>query len=81
MVRSGESGGVLDEVLLTLAEARESEDDIRKKVQAALAYPLLIGAGRHRDRVHYDQLPASENHLPLIEGGKDVSALPGAPLN
>lgn len=42
MVRSGESGGILDVVLARLADAREKEDEVRKKVQAALAYPALV---------------------------------------
>ncbi|NQU39279.1 MAG: type II secretion system F family protein [Lentisphaerae bacterium] len=41
MVRSGESGGVLDTVLTRLAEAMDQEDDIRRRVQSAVAYPLL----------------------------------------
>jgi type II secretory pathway component PulF len=42
MVRAGESGGALDVVLQRLTEAREKEDEIRRRVQAALAYPALI---------------------------------------
>lgn len=42
MVRSGESGGVLDAVLQRLADAREEEEALRRKVQAAVAYPVLI---------------------------------------
>jgi type II secretory pathway component PulF len=42
MVRSGEWGGVLDTILTRLADAREQEDDLRRKVQAALAYPILV---------------------------------------
>jgi len=42
MVRSGESGGVLDTILLSLSDAREAEEDFRRKVQAAIAYPTLI---------------------------------------
>lgn len=42
MVRSGESGGRLETVLQRLAESREKEEDLRRKVQSALAYPLLI---------------------------------------
>lgn len=42
MVRSGESGGVLDQVLYRMAESREQEEDIRRKIQAAVAYPALI---------------------------------------
>ncbi|MDA1045188.1 MAG: type II secretion system F family protein [Verrucomicrobia bacterium] len=42
MVRAGESGGVLDATLTSLAAAREKEDDMRRKVQAAMAYPMLV---------------------------------------
>ena len=42
MVRSGEKGGILAEVLYKLAEHREKEQDIRQKIQAAMAYPLFI---------------------------------------
>ncbi len=42
MVRAGESGGVLDVSLARLADAREKEEDSRRKVQAAMAYPLLV---------------------------------------
>jgi len=42
MVRSGEMGGVLDTILFRLAEAGEAEEETRRKVQAAMAYPLLV---------------------------------------
>jgi type II secretory pathway component PulF len=42
MVRSGESAGMLEEVLLRLAEARESDDELRSRVVTALAYPALV---------------------------------------
>jgi type II secretory pathway component PulF len=42
MVHSGESGGALDTVLSRLAEAREREEELRRKVQAAAAYPALV---------------------------------------
>jgi type IV pilus assembly protein PilC len=42
MVESGESGGVLDTMLFRLAEAREAEEENRRKVQAAMAYPVLV---------------------------------------
>lgn len=48
MVRAGESAGLLDTVLLRLAETREKEETVRRQVQTALAYPMLIlvvGAG------------------------------------
>lgn len=42
MVRAGETGGVLDTILFRLADARESEEETRRKIQAAIAYPILI---------------------------------------
>jgi len=42
MVRSGEVGGVLPAVLARLAEFAEKDDELRAKVRAALAYPVLI---------------------------------------
>lgn len=42
MVRSGEMGGVLDTILFRLAEAGEAEEETRRKVQAAMAYPALV---------------------------------------
>ncbi len=42
MVRSGESAGVLDTVLSRLADAREKDEELKRKVQAAMAYPLLV---------------------------------------
>ena len=42
MVRAGESAGLLDTMLLRLAEAREREEEMRRKVQAAMAYPTLV---------------------------------------
>jgi len=42
LVRSGESAGILDVILLRLAEARDKEEEVRKKLQAAMAYPMLV---------------------------------------
>jgi type IV pilus assembly protein PilC len=42
MVEAGESGGVLDTILFRLAEAREVEEESRRKVQSAMAYPVLV---------------------------------------
>jgi len=42
MVQSGESGGVLDEVLYKIAEHREKEQLMRRKIQSALAYPMVM---------------------------------------
>ena len=42
MVKSGESAGMLDEILMRLAEARESDDELRSRVVGAIAYPALV---------------------------------------
>lgn len=42
MVASGETGGVLDTMLYRLGDAREQEDENRRRVQAAMAYPILV---------------------------------------
>ena len=42
MVRAGEASGALDVILSRLADSREKEEDIRRQLQAALAYPVLI---------------------------------------
>ncbi|MBV8642700.1 MAG: type II secretion system F family protein [Candidatus Eremiobacteraeota bacterium] len=42
MVRAGEAGGILDDVLDRLAALLERDADLRKKVRAALAYPAVV---------------------------------------
>jgi type II secretory pathway component PulF len=42
MVRAGESAGKLDIILQRLADAREKEDEVRRRVQSAMAYPALV---------------------------------------
>ncbi|OIO38396.1 MAG: hypothetical protein AUJ75_02910 [Candidatus Omnitrophica bacterium CG1_02_49_10] len=44
MVRSGELGGMLDNVLKNLADFSENESEVRSKISAAMAYPVLIAA-------------------------------------
>jgi type IV pilus assembly protein PilC len=43
MVRAGEMGGILDEVLNRVASQLEKEDSIRRAVKSAMVYPILIG--------------------------------------
>ena len=43
MVRAGEIGGILDDVLNRLAAQLEKEDSIRRAVRSAMVYPTLIG--------------------------------------
>jgi type IV pilus assembly protein PilC len=44
MVKAGEIGGVLDEVLNRLATQLEKDDSIRRAVKSAMVYPILIGS-------------------------------------
>lgn len=43
MVRAGEAGGTLSLVLARLADFLENQVAFRRKVQAAMAYPILMG--------------------------------------
>ncbi|HSX52903.1 MAG TPA: type II secretion system F family protein [Patescibacteria group bacterium] len=42
MVRAGESGGILDEILKRLASQVEQDASIRKKIKGAMMYPIVI---------------------------------------
>jgi type IV pilus assembly protein PilC len=42
MVRAGEIGGMLDGVLLRIADQLEKEADLRRKVISAMIYPLFV---------------------------------------
>lgn len=42
MVRAGEAGGILDEILKRLASQVEKDATIRKKIKSASAYPVAI---------------------------------------
>lgn len=42
LIKSGEQGGVLYEVLYRIAEYREKEQAVARKIQAALAYPAVM---------------------------------------
>lgn len=42
MVRAGEAGGILDEILKRLAAQVEKDASIRKKIKSASAYPIAI---------------------------------------
>jgi type IV pilus assembly protein PilC len=42
MVRAGEIGGMLDGVLLRIADQLEKEADLRRKVKSAMIYPLFV---------------------------------------
>jgi type IV pilus assembly protein PilC len=44
MVRAGEIGGILDEVLNRVATQLEKEDSIRRAVKSAMVYPIMIGS-------------------------------------
>jgi type IV pilus assembly protein PilC len=42
MVRAGEAGGVLEEVLTRLAEFQEKAERIKAKIKSAMVYPLVV---------------------------------------
>src|SRR5438067_633126 len=42
MVRAGETGGVLDQVLLRLADNTEKEVELRQRVKSAMTYPVVV---------------------------------------
>ncbi len=44
MVRAGETGGVLDSVLLRVADTLEKQVELRNKVKSAMTYPIMVGA-------------------------------------
>ena len=44
MVRAGELGGILDEVLNRVALQLERDDSIRRAVKSAMVYPIMIGS-------------------------------------
>ena len=43
MVRSGETGGMLDEVLLRLSVTLEKQLELQRKIKSAMAYPIAVG--------------------------------------
>ncbi len=43
MVKAGEAGGILDEILKRLASQVEQESSMRKKIKSAMTYPVVIG--------------------------------------
>ena len=42
MVRSGETGGVLEEALERIADQLEKDDSLRRQVKSAMAYPTVV---------------------------------------
>src|SRR5215210_5940636 len=42
MVKAGEIGGMLDGVLLRIADQLEKDQDLRRKVRAAMTYPIVV---------------------------------------
>jgi type IV pilus assembly protein PilC len=45
LIKSGELGGVLDEVLVRLSEDMEKKEELRAKVKGAMIYPAIIMVG------------------------------------
>jgi type IV pilus assembly protein PilC len=44
MVKAGETGGVLDEVLVRVADLFEQEASLRARIKSAMTYPIAMGA-------------------------------------
>jgi type IV pilus assembly protein PilC len=44
MVKAGETGGVLDDVLLSLAAQIEKEVELRRQIKSAMTYPVVVVA-------------------------------------
>ena len=42
MVRSGETGGALDDVLLRLASSLEKQVELKRKIKSAMTYPVAV---------------------------------------
>src|ERR671916_734429 len=42
MVRAGEIGGILDGVLLRIADQLERDQDLRRKIRSAMTYPVVV---------------------------------------
>src|SRR4028119_989400 len=42
MTRAGEIGGILDGVLLRVADQLEKDQDLRRKVKSAMTYPIVV---------------------------------------
>jgi type IV pilus assembly protein PilC len=42
MVKAGESGGILEETLLRVADQLEKDDALRRQIRAAMVYPVLV---------------------------------------
>jgi type IV pilus assembly protein PilC len=42
MVKAGETGGVLDDVLLELADMIEEEVELRRRIKSAMTYPVVV---------------------------------------
>src|SRR5215217_7138281 len=42
MVKAGEIGGILDGVLLRVADQLEKDQDLRRKIKSAMIYPILV---------------------------------------
>lgn len=42
MVRAGEIGGVLDEVLIRVASQLEKDQELRRKIKSAMTYPTVV---------------------------------------
>ncbi len=56
MMRAGEAGGILDDILKKLATQIEKQASIRKKIKSASTYPVVIFFCYHHRLLRHDGL-------------------------
>jgi hypothetical protein len=71
MVRAGETSGTLEVVLQRLADIMEKQQELKSRIQTAMAYPILMTAHRHPGAFFpYDlRCPQHHHHLYRHESG------------
>ena len=57
MTRAGETGGVLEESLIRVADQLEKEDSLRRQVKSAMAYPIVILSLRDDRHARHRRVP------------------------
>ena len=65
MVKAGESGGILEEVLYRLGLYLESTQDLKDFIKSALVYPVFPGACRGYFPYYSDGLRSAQIHRHL----------------
>src|SRR5688500_2972116 len=61
MIRAGETGGMLEESLMRIADQLEKEDALRRQVKAAMVYPAVVVSFASRSEEHTSELQSPCN--------------------